>query len=77
MSESRGRSRSRPPPGGQHGGATPSSRLATMRGEGTAQSSGARAAATVACFGEILWDCLPRGIFLGGAPTNAAYHLAR
>lgn len=31
----------------------------------------------VACFGEILWDCLPRGIFLGGAPANAAYHLAR
>ncbi|HVU25280.1 MAG TPA: PfkB family carbohydrate kinase [Opitutus sp.] len=31
----------------------------------------------VACFGEILWDCLPRGLFLGGAPMNAAYHLAR
>jgi fructokinase len=33
--------------------------------------------ATVACFGEILWDCLPRGLFLGGAPCNAAYHLSR
>lgn len=31
----------------------------------------------VVCFGEVLWDCLPRGLFLGGAPTNAAYHLAR
>ena len=31
----------------------------------------------VACFGEILWDCLPRGIFLGGAPLNVAYHLSR
>lgn len=28
------------------------------------------------CFGEILWDCLPRGMFLGGAPFNAACHLA-
>ncbi len=35
------------------------------------------AAPVVACFGEILWDCLPRGIFLGGAPMNVAYHLAR
>ena len=32
---------------------------------------------TVACFGELLWDCLPRGLFLGGAPTNAAYHLSQ
>lgn len=31
----------------------------------------------VACFGEILWDCLPRGLFLGGAPLNVAYHLGR
>jgi len=34
-------------------------------------------APVVACFGEILWDCLPRGIFLGGAPLNVAYHLSR
>lgn len=27
------------------------------------------------CFGEILWDCLPQGNFLGGAPFNVAYHL--
>jgi len=32
---------------------------------------------TVACFGEALWDILPRGIFLGGAPLNVAYHLSR
>ena len=32
---------------------------------------------TVVCFGEVLWDCLPKGLFLGGAPINAAYHLAR
>lgn len=32
---------------------------------------------TIACLGEILWDVLPRGIFLGGAPLNVAYHLSR
>lgn len=32
---------------------------------------------TVLCFGEILWDCLPRGLFPGGAPVNVAYHLKR
>lgn len=31
----------------------------------------------VICFGEILWDCLPRGLFLGGAPLNVACHLAQ
>lgn len=31
----------------------------------------------VVCFGEVLWDCLPRGLFLGGAPINAAYHLSK
>jgi len=31
----------------------------------------------VICFGEVLWDCLPRGIFPGGAPVNVAYHLNR
>jgi len=31
----------------------------------------------VVCFGEVLWDCLPKGIFLGGAPLNVAYHLAK
>ncbi|HEY4247428.1 MAG TPA: carbohydrate kinase [Lacunisphaera sp.] len=29
------------------------------------------------CFGEILWDFLPRGAFPGGAPFNVAYHLSR
>lgn len=29
------------------------------------------------CFGEILWDCLPRGMFLGGAPLNVACHVAQ
>ncbi len=31
----------------------------------------------IICFGEVLWDCLPRGLFLGGAPFNVAYHLHR
>lgn len=32
-------------------------------------------APTVVCFGEILWDFLPAGLFAGGAPFNVAYHL--
>lgn len=32
---------------------------------------------TVVCFGEMLWDLLPDGIFPGGAPFNVAYHLHR
>jgi len=32
---------------------------------------------TILCFGEIVWDALPSGIFLGGAPLNVAYHLNR
>jgi fructokinase len=33
--------------------------------------------APILCFGEILWDCLPEGLFPGGAPANVAYHLHR
>jgi fructokinase len=29
----------------------------------------------VLCFGEILWDFLPDGLFPGGAPFNVSYHL--
>ena len=29
----------------------------------------------VVCFGEVLWDVLPAGRNLGGAPLNVAYHL--
>jgi fructokinase len=32
---------------------------------------------TIACVGELLWDVLPDGRALGGAPANVAYHLAR
>jgi len=32
---------------------------------------------TIACVGELLWDVLPDGRTLGGAPANVAYHLAR
>lgn len=31
----------------------------------------------ILCFGEILWDVLPAGLFLGGAPLNVASHLRR
>ncbi|MBA4149252.1 MAG: carbohydrate kinase [Verrucomicrobia bacterium] len=30
---------------------------------------------TILCFGEVLWDSLPQGLFPGGAPINVAYHL--
>lgn len=29
----------------------------------------------ILCVGEILWDSLPEGLFLGGAPFNVARHL--
>ena len=41
------------------------------------RGTGGSRAGWVLCFGEALWDVLPRGIFLGGAPLNAAYHLSR
>lgn len=34
-----------------------------------------RTSQSILCFGEIVWDALPEGIFLGGAPLNVAYHL--
>lgn len=30
----------------------------------------------ILCVGELLWDSLPAGLFLGGAPFNAACHLS-
>jgi fructokinase len=30
----------------------------------------------ILCIGEVLWDALPSGLYLGGAPFNAACHLA-
>ncbi|SMO91974.1 carbohydrate kinase family protein [Fodinibius sediminis] len=30
---------------------------------------------TVLCIGEVLWDALPDGLYLGGAPLNVCYHL--
>ncbi len=47
------------------------------RDRATPTGSSRREPPAVACFGEVLWDCLPRGLFLGGAPMNAAYHLAK
>lgn len=31
--------------------------------------------AEILCVGEVLWDALPSGLFLGGAPFNVACHL--
>lgn len=39
------------------------------------KSSFSESATQVLCFGEILWDGLPDGFFLGGAPFNVAHHL--
>ena len=36
-----------------------------------------RLGTSIICFGEVLWDHLPAGRFLGGAPLNVAYHLTR
>lgn len=33
--------------------------------------------ASIVGFGEVLWDCLPSGRLLGGAPLNVAYHAAK
>lgn len=30
----------------------------------------------VICFGEVLWDALPKGIYLGGSPLNVALNLS-
>jgi fructokinase len=35
----------------------------------------ATADASALAVGELLWDCLPSGLFLGGAPANVACHL--
>ncbi|MDX1670943.1 MAG: carbohydrate kinase [Balneolaceae bacterium] len=31
----------------------------------------------ILCVGEVLWDALPSGLYLGGAPLNVCYHLSR
>ncbi len=30
----------------------------------------------IICFGEVLWDALPKGIYLGGSPLNVALNLS-
>lgn len=32
---------------------------------------------SIVCVGEVLWDAMPAGLFLGGAPCNVACHLQR
>ncbi|ACB76552.1 PfkB family carbohydrate kinase [Opitutus terrae] len=51
--------------------------MTDARKKSAARPGAASKAPAVVCFGEVLWDCLPRGLFLGGAPINAAYHLSR
>ena len=38
-------------------------------------ASAAKVTGEVLCVGEVLWDSLPEGLFLGGAPFNVACHL--
>src|SRR3954453_5238208 len=42
---------------------------------GRPPSPASSAASEVLCVGEVLWDSLPEGLFLGGAPFNVACHL--
>ena len=42
---------------------------------GPAPAAPTSAAGEVLCVGEVLWDSLPEGLFLGGAPFNVACHL--
>jgi fructokinase len=42
---------------------------------GRPHSPASAAASEVLCVGEVLWDSLPEGLFLGGAPFNVACHL--
>ena len=48
------------------------SRVARAAAPATAPASGP---GEVLCVGEVLWDSLPEGLFLGGAPFNVACHL--
>jgi len=42
----------------------------------TTDDDSSRSLPNVLCIGETLWDSLPSGIYLGGAPSNVAVHLA-
>ena len=48
------------------------SRVSRAAAAATLPSSGP---GEVLCVGEVLWDSLPEGLFLGGAPFNVACHL--
>src|SRR5687768_5688334 len=48
------------------------SRVARAAAPTTPPASGS---GEVLCVGEVLWDSLPEGLFLGGAPFNVACHL--
>ena len=53
-----------------------SSSLAPLMAVPRRMSATREDAPTIACVGEVLFDSLPEGVFLGGAPTNVAVHLA-
>jgi len=48
----------------------------TTESKTTTGATSATSPPTVVCIGETLWDSLPSGMYLGGAPANVAVHLA-
>lgn len=54
---------------------SPTTSLPLVRSAPIATPASSLPTPSVACFGEILWDSLPDGLFPGGAPFNVAYHL--
>mmetsp|Transcript_37535 Transcript_37535/g.81712 ORF Transcript_37535/g.81712 Transcript_37535/m.81712 type:complete len:359 (-) Transcript_37535:209-1285(-) len=51
------------------------SKSSTRRGVALVRADAAKDADPVICIGEVLWDGLPAGLFLGGAPVNVAQHM--
>ena len=60
--------------GFQHRHASNKATVVTLQSSST--SSISNDLPNVLCIGETLWDSLPSGIYLGGAPSNVAVHLA-
>lgn len=59
-----------PPAGGRY---EPDAR--TRRAAAAPDGRDGAAGGEILCIGEVLWDALPAGLFVGGAPLNVACHL--
>lgn len=62
-------------PAASSAAAVPSRNAWEAHADGTASGPGLGGRGAVLCIGELLWDSLPAGLFLGGAPFNVACHL--